>query len=64
MLTPAPISRSRLAKKNYIALPDRNWYAAINDEYNALIETGIWNLVPRTAGVNIIISKLYAIFLT
>ncbi|XP_021762207.1 uncharacterized protein LOC110726973 [Chenopodium quinoa] len=48
------IIRSPLPKNHKQALSDPNWNAAMRDEYSALIETGTWDLVPRSAGVNIV----------
>ncbi|GKD87443.1 ribonuclease H-like domain-containing protein, partial [Tanacetum coccineum] len=38
------------------ALIDPQWHNAIYDEYNALIKNDTWLLVPRPAGVNMILS--------
>ncbi|KAL5546443.1 hypothetical protein UlMin_006130 [Ulmus minor] len=36
------------------ALQDSNWRAAICDEFNALLRTQTWNLVPRSSPMNVI----------
>lgn len=39
------------------ALQDPNWTAAMCDEFSALINTGTWDLVPRSCATNIISGK-------
>jgi hypothetical protein len=39
------------------ALTNPNWCEAMEDEYGALMSNGIWDLVPRPQGSNIIIGK-------
>lgn len=46
--------KSPLPKNHKQALQDHNWNAAMFDEYNALIKTGTWDLVPRPMGVNVV----------
>jgi len=48
-VTPSPLPRS-----SKDALSDPNWTTAMLDEYNALIKTKTWDLVPRPPNVNII----------
>lgn len=36
------------------ALHDRNWKMAIKEEYDALIENNVWDLVPRPSNANVI----------
>nr|GEV87029.1 ribonuclease H-like domain-containing protein [Tanacetum cinerariifolium] len=47
--TTSPIPRSHLH-----ALRNPNWHKAMVDEYNALILSGTWALMPRPANVNIV----------
>ena len=49
-----PSHKSPLPKTYKNALNDPNWNAAMQDEYDALIKTGTWELVPRPTGVNIV----------
>jgi hypothetical protein len=50
--TPSPIPSSAHA-----ALVDPHWRAAMEEEYNALIGNGTWELVPQPQGSNAVISK-------
>jgi hypothetical protein len=50
--TPSPIPSSVRA-----ALADPNWRAAMEDEYGALMSNGIWDLVPRPQGSNVVTGK-------
>jgi hypothetical protein len=50
--TPSPIPSSVRA-----ALADPNWRAAMEDEYEALISNGTWDLVPRPQGSNVVTGK-------
>ena len=45
----SPIPRSHLR-----AIEDPNWYNAMCDEYNAMIDTHTWDLVPRPTDANIV----------
>nr|GEX18348.1 ribonuclease H-like domain-containing protein [Tanacetum cinerariifolium] len=47
--TTSPLPRSHVH-----SLRNPNWKEAIVDEYNALITTGTWVLVPRPANVNVV----------
>ena len=47
--TISPIPKSYLS-----ALQDPNWYKAMCDEYDALIATHTWDLVPRPLNANVI----------
>jgi hypothetical protein len=49
--TPSPIPSAR------VALVDPHWRAAMEDEYGALISNGIWELVPRPQGSNVVTDK-------
>jgi hypothetical protein len=49
-LSPIPISV-------HAALANPNWWAPMEEEYEALLSNGTWELVPRPRGSNIIISK-------
>jgi hypothetical protein len=50
--TPSPIPSSVRA-----ALADPNWRTTMEDEYGALMSNGIWDLVPRPQGSNIVTGK-------
>jgi hypothetical protein len=50
--TPSPIPSSVRA-----TLTDPNWRAAMEDEYEALMSNGTWDLVPRPQGSNVITGK-------
>jgi hypothetical protein len=39
------------------ALKDPNWYNAMLDEFNALMQNDMWSLVTRPAGVNVVTGK-------
>lgn len=39
------------------ALRDPAWFAAMQDEYNALQQNGTWKLVPRPRGAHVISGK-------
>jgi hypothetical protein len=39
------------------ALRDPNWSATMQEEFNALIDNNIWDLVPRLSGANVITGK-------
>ena len=47
VVSPLPISHVQAAKDPY-------WHDAMNEEYNAQIKNGTWDLVPRPANTNII----------
>ncbi|XP_021747926.1 uncharacterized protein LOC110713790 [Chenopodium quinoa] len=47
--TPSPLPRNPI-----VALSDPNWKNAMMDEFNALIKTKTWELVPRPPNVNVI----------
>lgn len=47
--TPSPVPCNYLQ-----AFKDHNWLNAMKDEFNALISTQTWVLVPRPTGSNII----------
>ncbi|KAI3509252.1 hypothetical protein L1887_24388 [Cichorium endivia] len=57
-----PISRlnlhvsatSTIPKTHLDALRDPNWTIAMQDEFNALIANGTWELVPRPPGANVV----------
>ena len=40
-----------------VALRDPNWYAAMLEEYNALMKNDTWCLVSRPAGANVVAGK-------
>ncbi|GKA14246.1 ribonuclease H-like domain-containing protein [Tanacetum coccineum] len=44
---------SPIPKSPSLALSDPHWRNAMYNEYNALIKNGIWVLVPRPSGANI-----------
>lgn len=48
------IKKSPLPKSHKHALCDLNWTPAMTDEYDAMIETRTWDLVPRPPKVNIV----------
>jgi hypothetical protein len=50
--TPSPIPSSVCA-----ALTDPNWRATIEDEYEALMSNGTWDIVPQPQGSNVITGK-------
>jgi hypothetical protein len=50
--TPSPIRSSVRA-----ALVDPHWHAAMEEEYDALISNGTWELVPRPQDSNIVTGK-------
>jgi hypothetical protein len=50
--TPSPIPTSVRA-----ALADPNWRAAMEDEYEALMSNGTWELVARPRGSNVVTGK-------
>jgi hypothetical protein len=50
--TPSPIPSSARA-----ALADPHWHAAMEEEYEALISNGTWELVPRPQGSNVVTGK-------
>jgi hypothetical protein len=50
--TPSPIRSSARA-----ALVDPHWHAAMEEEYDALISNGTWELVPRPQDSNIVTGK-------
>jgi elongation factor P hydroxylase len=50
--TPSLISSSVRA-----ALADPNWRAAMEDEYEALMSNGTWDLVQRPQGSNVVTGK-------
>jgi hypothetical protein len=50
--TPSPIPSSARA-----TLADPHWRAAMEEEYGALISNGIWELVPRPQGSNVVTVK-------
>jgi hypothetical protein len=50
--TPSPIPSFARA-----ALVDPHWHVAMENEYEALISNGIWELVPRPQGSNIATGK-------
>lgn len=39
------------------ALLDANWYAAMQDEYKALLDNNTWSLVSRPPGANLVSGK-------
>ncbi|GJX89236.1 ribonuclease H-like domain-containing protein [Tanacetum coccineum] len=45
---------SPISKNPSSALKDPQWRNSIYDEYNALVKNGIWLLVPRPTGVNMV----------
>jgi hypothetical protein len=50
--TPSPIPSSARA-----ALTDPYWRAAMEEEYEAMISNGTWELVPRPQGSNVVTGK-------
>jgi histone deacetylase 1/2 len=40
-----------------IALADKNWKNAMDDEYHALVDNKTWHLVPHKQGINLIDCK-------
>jgi hypothetical protein len=40
-----------------IALENKHWKHAMNDEYKALVDNKTWNLVPHKQGINLIDCK-------
>jgi hypothetical protein len=50
--TPSTIPSSARA-----ALADPHWRVAMEDEYGALINNGIWELFPRSQGSNVVTGK-------
>ncbi|XP_021770426.1 uncharacterized protein LOC110734566 [Chenopodium quinoa] len=46
--------KSPLPRSPVKAIQDPNWYSAMCDEYNAMIATHTWDLVPRPNNVNVI----------
>jgi hypothetical protein len=51
-LTSSPIPSS-----THPALANPHWYAVMEEEYGALISNGIWELVTRPQGSNVVTSK-------
>src|SRR5690606_27800191 len=49
-------TKSPLPKIHLDALKDPNWNPSMNDEYDAIIKSGIYNLVPRPPNANIVSS--------
>ena len=47
-------SISPIPRSYRVALQDPNWYNAMCEEYNALIATNTWDLVPRPPNANVI----------
>ncbi|CAA7023267.1 unnamed protein product [Microthlaspi erraticum] len=47
-------TKSPLPKSYIQALSDPNWTHSMTDEYDAMIKTKSWNLVPRPPNVNIV----------
>jgi hypothetical protein len=39
------------------ALKDPNWFNAMREEYNALVDQNTWTLVPRLVGANVVTDK-------
>jgi hypothetical protein len=39
------------------ALKDPNWFNAMREEYNALVDQNTWTLVPRLVGANVVTGK-------
>jgi hypothetical protein len=50
-------STSPLPASYRSAMANPNWCAAMADEYQALIDKGTWQLVPRPPGTNIVTGK-------
>jgi hypothetical protein len=51
-LTPSPIPSSAHA-----VLADPHWHAAMEEEYEAMISNGTWELVPRPHASNVVTGK-------
>ncbi|CAA7055236.1 unnamed protein product [Microthlaspi erraticum] len=49
-------TKSPLPKNHIHALSDPNWTPSMTDEYDAMIKTKSWSLVPRPPNVNIVSS--------
>nr|GEW02879.1 ribonuclease H-like domain-containing protein [Tanacetum cinerariifolium] len=47
-------SISSLPKSPFLALQNPHWNNVMHDEYNALVKTSTWILVPRPAGINLV----------
>nr|GFB99491.1 ribonuclease H-like domain-containing protein [Tanacetum cinerariifolium] len=47
-------SISPIPKTPFVALQNSHWRQAMLDEYNALIKNGMWILVPKPVGVNMV----------
>lgn len=50
---------SPLPKSHLQAAKDPNWSPTMGDEYNALIKTGTWSLIPRPKSTNVIRSMWF-----
>uniref|UniRef100_A0A803L3Q2 Uncharacterized protein n=1 Tax=Chenopodium quinoa TaxID=63459 RepID=A0A803L3Q2_CHEQI len=53
----SPLPRSHLS-----ALKDPNWYKAMCEEYNAMVQTHTWDLVPRPPNANVIRARVTLLF--
>ena len=51
------VSLTSLPKNYKTALLDPNWAAAMQEEYNALLQNNTWQLVPRPPNTNIVSGK-------
>jgi hypothetical protein len=55
--TTTSLTPSLIPSSVYAALADPDWHATMEDEYEALMSNGTWDLVPRPQGSNVITGK-------
>jgi hypothetical protein len=53
----ASIQTSPIPHNYHSALKDPHWFHAMREEYNALMDQNTWTLLPRPAGVKVVMGK-------